>query len=137
MDTGWLGGFVLFCFYRRVRIGGALILSAATASGGFLRSFRRYRKEPLAICFTLQQATVDEAFFNEWGCSIGGLDFGFGMAGWFCIVLFLPPFSNRRGAYPKRSHRVGWLSPLLSSLSQRATGYLLHPPASHCGRSVF
>ena len=88
MDTGWLGGFVLFCFYRRFRIGGALILSAATASGGFLRSFRRYRKEPLALCFTLQQATVDEAFFNEWGCSIGGLDFGYGMAGWFLFLFF-------------------------------------------------
>ena len=72
MDTGWRGGFVLFCFYRRVRIGGALILSAANASGGFLRSFRRYRREPLALRFTLQQATGDEVFFIKWGCSIGG-----------------------------------------------------------------
>ena len=135
LDTeGWL---VLFSFCRRVRIGGALILSAATASGGFLRSFRRYRREPLALCFTLQQATGEEAFFIKRGCSIGGLDFGYGMAGWFCIVLFLPPCSNLRGAYPKRSQRVGWLSPLLSSLSQRATGSLLHPPASYWGRSVF
>ena len=81
MDTGWLGGFVLFCFYRRVRIGGALILSAANASGGFLRSFRRYRKEPLALCFTLQQATGDEAFFINGGSSIGGVGFRYGMAG--------------------------------------------------------
>ena len=67
LDTG---GRICFC--RRIRIGGALILSAATATGGFLRSFRRYRKEPLALCFTLQQATGEEVFFNEWGCSIGG-----------------------------------------------------------------
>ena len=76
LDMG--GWSVLFSFCRRVRIGGALILSAATASGGFLRSFRRYRREPLALCFTLQQATGEEAFFIKRGCSIGGFGFRYG-----------------------------------------------------------
>ena len=49
--------------------------------GGFLRSFRRYRREPLALCFTLQQAAGEEAFFINGASSIWELGFGYGVAG--------------------------------------------------------
>ena len=50
------------------------------------------------------------------GAFYWGFGFRYGVAG-LDLVMFLPPYSNRRSASSKRSHRGGWLSPLLPSLS--------------------
>ena len=57
---------------------------------------------------------MDEAFFNEWGCSIGGLDFGFGMAEGckrffirseflYCLSAFLPLIGYQHFFFPKQN----------------------------------